>query len=434
MSNYKYTFCIQNYHAIENADITLNGITVLAGINGCGKSTIARSLYSIVNTMNDFEAIQKDAFCRSLASEITRANRLLYGISPKWRNLLPRMRRIINDDGDFESNIKELYFSFLDDFARELIDKQSDESSYFIERAYQYLLNEKPEGRGIDYLINAYIDHCRNFYFQQVDNLHYNVKNRTQEALSKAIRQEYPDCDSRLDNIHFSENGIELLDGYQFESPLMLEKALYIDTPMALSAYDEFDGKTVWNRFRALMFNNNAKNSPSDSEQSKIQFIIKSIIGGNIVEINDLSRPELHYKTADGLDIDISEAATGIKSFAYILRLLENGWLNNQTLLIIDEPEAHLHPQWIVEFAKVLVLLQKELGVKVLIASHDPDMVAAIHDMSQYYHISDDTNFYIAENNGEGKYNYKYLGNQIGEIFESFNVALVKIRDYSGEE
>ena len=150
------------------------------------------------------------------------------------------------------------------------------------------------------------------------------------------------------------------------------------------------------------MFKKNTKNQLSDSEQSKIRFIIKNIIGGNVVEIDDLSRYELHYKTADGLDIDISEAATGIKSFAYILRLLENGWLNNQTLLIIDEPEAHLHPQWIVEFARVLVHLQKELGVKVLIASHDPDMVAAIHDMSQYYHISDDTNFYIAENSGEG--------------------------------
>lgn len=33
----KYRFNISDYHAIENADILVDGITVLAGPNGSGK-------------------------------------------------------------------------------------------------------------------------------------------------------------------------------------------------------------------------------------------------------------------------------------------------------------------------------------------------------------------------------------------------------------
>ena len=35
----KYTFKLSNYHAIERAEITLDGITVLSGENGSGKTT-----------------------------------------------------------------------------------------------------------------------------------------------------------------------------------------------------------------------------------------------------------------------------------------------------------------------------------------------------------------------------------------------------------
>ena len=47
MSKYKYS--LYGYHAIEKADITINGITVLSGENGCGKSTLSRWLYYIIN-------------------------------------------------------------------------------------------------------------------------------------------------------------------------------------------------------------------------------------------------------------------------------------------------------------------------------------------------------------------------------------------------
>ena len=41
----KYRFQIDDYHAIKHADLEINGITVVAGVNGCGKSTMSRWLY-----------------------------------------------------------------------------------------------------------------------------------------------------------------------------------------------------------------------------------------------------------------------------------------------------------------------------------------------------------------------------------------------------
>ena len=53
MSNYRYT--LSDYNAIKEADIAINGITVLAGENGCGKSTLSRWLYYLINGFNRFD-------------------------------------------------------------------------------------------------------------------------------------------------------------------------------------------------------------------------------------------------------------------------------------------------------------------------------------------------------------------------------------------
>ena len=102
--------------------------------------------------------------------------------------------------------------------------------------------------------------------------------------------------------------------------------------------------------------------------------------------------------------------------------------------MIIDEPEAHLHPQWIVEFAKILVLIHKTLGTKIMLASHNPDMVSAIRYIAKKESILDDTCFYLAQDeNEDGYYSYKWLGTEIEEIFSSFNIALDRINEYGME-
>ena len=51
----RYTYILRDYHYIKEAVIKLDGITVLSGIYGCGKSTLSRWLYYLVNGMKEFD-------------------------------------------------------------------------------------------------------------------------------------------------------------------------------------------------------------------------------------------------------------------------------------------------------------------------------------------------------------------------------------------
>ena len=51
--------------------------------------------------------------------------------------------------------------------------------------------------------------------------------------------------------------------------------------------------------------------------------------------------------------LSVHNLSTGIKSFAILKILLEKGCLKDKDVLILDEPEIHLHPQWQIVYAPV---------------------------------------------------------------------------------
>lgn len=428
----KYSFSIQNYHAIKDAHIDIDGLTVLAGINGSGKSTLSRWLYYLTNAMSEFEPIQKRYFINSLAREIEKVIRLFRPdpIGSKYNSYKEKMLAYRSEDKYDEAQLKDLFDSFVLQ-AEDDLQKYIEHITPVKERRLSYYLldEDKPQSQSHVNSIQNFISNCYELYRVGIKDLDEKLKNHLLTDLEEVIQDEYEQFSGLPDGIMFCEEGIPLIGNGSFISPLSLRRAIYVDSPMILSDIED-SASGLWGRFRRLLYN---ENHHAFVNNEKLQISIQSIIGGKIASEEDIFgySQELHYLANDGVDIRIEETATGIKSFAYISRLLENGWLDKETLFMIDEPEAHLHPQWIVEFARLLVLIHKELGTKIMIASHNPDMVAAIQSIATKEEVIDRTKFYLAERDKDTlTYSFVDKGVEIGDIFESFNIAMSRIEQY----
>lgn len=239
----------------------------------------------------------------------------------------------------------------------------------------------------------------------------------------------------------FNEKNEPNLEIYEYEEQLIspekkdlsrsfsVDKVIYIDTPMAINVKNQND---YWDDLNNLLETKDKSPLFQENKHSNLSDLISGgVIKGEASFKDDVLSSKFSFKRADGKTFDLMECATGIKSFSILQILLKNGSLTNKTLLIIDEPESHLHPQWIIEYARILVLLNKQIGVKIFLASHDPDLVSAIKYISEKEEIQNNVNFYLAEKGEEEYlYNYKHLKQDIEPIFASFNIAIDLVNRY----
>ena len=146
----------------------------------------------------------------------------------------------------------------------------------------------------------------------------------------------------------------------------------------------------------------------------KFTNLINTIIGGDI-NYNKESRNLVF--SANKVDINFSNTAVGVKSFAILNILLQSIELNGRHLLIIDEPEVHLHPKWQIKYAELLVLMSKELDIKLLINSHSPYFIEALKTYSVKHNYKEETNFYLASKNEDQTVSIKNVNNKLDDIF-----------------
>ena len=105
---------------------------------------------------------------------------------------------------------------------------------------------------------------------------------------------------------------------------------------------------------------------------SDVSESIADTIGGRVVV--DATTGNLLFDEKGGGEHPLHLAAMGVANFGMLGLLIEKNLLDENTVLFIDEPEAHLHPAWQVAMAEVLFTLA-ERGVNIVIATHSADIL-----------------------------------------------------------
>lgn len=431
----RYRFQVSDYHAIRQASVDIEGITVLAGENGSGKSTLARWLYYVLNVATDFETYLVEDYAYRIrevlriVSRIGREMGLKSGIGNfvVLRNLSfeePRLEKVGEGAHAYVDKIVSALSHFFSSDEVAEVRKQ---------RVLSYLATnsgEHEESRILDSFANS----CHARIDRICQEFREEVRERRMDKLYQVVRKHLGEEDEAPQDMNLLEDGVELLCEGRMGTFLNVDRAIYVDTPTVVGGTDL--GNVFWEKLREMMMKpvNGKEFDGSGDGVRFLKMMLGRILRGKVeVKKEDFfENSELFYEREDGLSVELGKVATGMKSFAYLLQLVSNGYLDQRTILLIDEPEAHLHPQWIVEFAKVLVFLNVKLGVKIMVASHNPDMVAAIRAIAKRHKVADKVHFYLTERdkNDEFRYVFHDLGDSVEPIFESFNIALSRIQQY----
>ena len=86
--------------------------------------------------------------------------------------------------------------------------------------------------------------------------------------------------------------------------------------------------------------------------------------------------------------------------------------------MVLDEPEIHLHPEWQIIYAELIVLLQKFFDLTILLTTHSPYFLRAIDVFAVKYEVRDKCKFYLSAN--DPKDNFAYFVDKTDKIDSLF--------------
>ena len=385
-------FKCENIGMISSADVEINKISVIAGLNSTGKSTIGKAFYCLFNGFSDIEKSIKISVKDSLYQQVVAAlypdlnfsgsSTFIRGQIRKCVEELCAKREVVSLE-----LVKEI---FSQSFSEELLNKITNEVYHKV-----YDVIKIPD----DALKTMIIQRMYNLEFKnQLQNAFFSDKESFVSLIIKDNETKVYIWQNKITEIKNSIN--------------IKVKAFYIDNPFIIDSISSslspfFEEK---NYSRVLLdaikprpdrrdFQSVVDEYLTDEKIKDIESKLSSISNGNLALVRE--KGIVYHLNDKNVDLSLSNVSAGLKAFVIIKALLKNGALKENGVLILDEPEIHLHPEWQKKFAEIIVMIQKTFNMHILISSHSPYFINALDVYEQKYGIRNDCRFYLTVPDGE---------------------------------
>lgn len=382
---------------IKSADMKLNGLTVVVGPNNSGKSTIGRTLYSVVKAIANTKMVSEEDNDARLRRHVDSLYSRLRGLRftdgrEELTNSFPR------NNNDFLNQIKDSA-----DPQGIIRDRMSFLSNLDIVPRQKKLLMEDMTNIGI--CLTNKGNPAANLRTELQDLIESEFLNTfcsvgdgntKVELFSEGTSKiEFTAYQNSVNTVKYDDSGF-IEDATYIESPLYIH---LIDAIMRSRNYRETEGNPgLFNTMVPSHIKDmaekiqNAARHPID--QKAYSFMdVSTVIGGKFVY--DRESHQIVFKEGNNRFSTIN-VASGIKCFGIVDLFETANFIGPNRLLIWDEPENHLHPEWQVVFAEKLVKLAKE-GIPVLVTTHSPYFLQSIRFHAGKEKLANYVNYYMPE-------------------------------------
>ena len=388
---------LENVGKINKAQIRLDGITVIAGENSTGKSTVGKMLFCVFKAFYRMEEHIQFEKVNTVRKTVTNYFFETFNRIPNG-NGISRLSKEVVESQDYKKNkqkivdrMMEYYRRYMDFWGGGL---KVEEVSAVADKINKFLYIEDEElvkrilKTNLEVEFGTKIGHLN--FPEQKSQVRIKIKNHV---------------------IEFEASNNGEMDVRSFIS--LMKEIIYMDDPYVLdnlSGYDNHSYFNVLNHRNDLL--DKLRSSKKEEDISVLEEVMTKKRLQKILDVfNNVCDGELSddgntvnyvYKTdklQDGLEV--VNLSTGMKNFVILKQLLLNGQIDENGIVILDEPEIHLHPEWQLKFAEIIVLIQKEFGIHILLNTHSPYFLNAIEVYADKYGIADKCSYYLTEGKGD---------------------------------
>jgi len=387
---------IENFAKIKTARIKLDGITAIAGLNDTGKSTVGKILYGMFSAIANIDKSVVLAKKRSIQQEL---NSLLH-------------QNNLNSHGSISQSAFRYTREFIDDLV--VSENKTDALDAYLrnleerQKEFEITYNEDLKTQ-ITESIRKVLSIPDEKVAQSVVSLAF------QKIFNERINNiDNPDADATV-GLLVKNRPIELvfrddsLESMRREISLV-NSATYIDNPFVLdrlnqlTIYENREAPWVRNLTNKLISLNEKKKNEALEDEALSRMIVSEGLQKILDELDEVAPGSidnthdgyLYRREKSGKALSVNSLSTGLKAFAIIKRLLLNQGLKERDVLILDEPEVHLHPKWQLKYAEIIVLLQKTFNLTVVVTTHSSHFLEALDLYSKIHKTSDVCSYYFA--------------------------------------